>query len=360
MRIAIISGGVWHEADLATGLQLAGHSVVVINRPSVASTRPLLGKFSTFLLRLANRFPALTPASRLLYFLICKRLLIDFKPDLLIIWSSFALEWMNYTTKPVILIRGSNHILTQKSKLSTLPENLGFRREGTPNPFIVRRELEEYRKALLVSVPTVSIQSDKVWGQANVLANPYGFYPMDSFHRAKNLDNALKIAGLFLGQTSLRKGIDRLSKVVQVEPRVEISVYGPIVQPPILFEEKAISYKGNLKKDEVQKVLDSHDVLILLSREEGMARAGLEAIASGVPVLVTEATGLKLWCEKGAGVCLSDDFDERELAIGLQELCKNYSQFSLKCIEIAQSWSWANHGELLIKQFGENFKSESD
>ena len=350
MRIAILAGGQWHDPELERGLQACGIETLLLNASTLVEERPLLGSVSDFLVRISNRIPSLLSFSRLFFYWATRSLVRRFNPSVLIIWASFALEYQKKEGWPVVLVRGSSHIQQQRIIFDSFPAGKDYKSEKGPSRRAIARELSEYSHALLVTVPTKEISETPLWRSTNVAVNPYGFSPNEfSINRSNHLFRS-SIRLLFAGQTSLRKGIDRLGEIAVPGKDLSVSVYGPLVQPKSVFENSKVVYKGNLSRADLQSEYQNHDIFVLLSREEGMARAGMEAVSEGMPILVTRATGLSIWCELGAGICLEDEYTQKQFREAISAITSNIKRFETICVEIARGWTWENHAELLISQ----------
>lgn len=354
MRVALLAGGHWHESELNLGILELGHDTLLINSASLIEQRPVIGRLSHFLVRASNRLSVLIPLSRSFFYSASKWLVKNFEPDVLIVWSSFALEYQRMEKWPVVVVRGSTHIKHQSSIFQSFPQSDTYRVESGPRNWMIQRESLEYELALFVAVPTQEICESVFWGDTTLAVNPYGFPQVDSrSNHLREVDSEL-IRLMFVGQTSLRKGIDRLPHLGPSRDNVTISVYGPLVQSEKSFEKPRLNYLGNLGKSDLIEEYATHDVFILLSREEGMARAGMEAISCGLPILVTKATGLSIWCSMGAGICLDDDFTETEFYRALDSILEQKQEYQNKCLKIAREWTWKNHAELFISQIHQN------
>jgi glycosyltransferase involved in cell wall biosynthesis len=350
MRIAILAGGQWHESELERGLQACGIETLLLNASVLVEERPVLGRVSDFLVRISNRFPIMLTLSRLFFYGASRSLVRRFNPSVLIIWASFALEYQKKEGWPVVLVRGSSHIQQQREIFELFPEGKDYKNEKGPSRRAISRELSEYSASLLVTVPTIEISKSQLWGSTNLAVNPYGFSPNEFSIDRKNRPFGPSIRLLFAGQTSLRKGIDRLGEIAVQGKDLSLSVYGPLVQPKSTFENSNVVYRGNLSRLELHSEYQKHDIFVLLSREEGMARAGMEAVSAGMPIVVTRATGLSIWCELGAGICLEDEYTQNQFGEAISTITSNINQFEKTCFEVARGWTWENHAELLISQ----------
>jgi glycogen(starch) synthase len=89
--------------------------------------------------------------------------------------------------------------------------------------------------------------------------------------------------------------IEAFAKVLEESPGAEMYLCGdgPLreeleAQVRELGIESAVTFLGHVPYDEMPKVYRSADVLVLPSRAEGVPRTVLEAMASGIPVVVSD------------------------------------------------------------------------
>ena len=107
-------------------------------------------------------------------------------------------------------------------------------------------------------------------------------------------DAPLKL--LFVGDVSLRKGIPFLIKAVGACGKaVRLTIVGPLTSSRnelFLANTPAnVRYLPPQSKTDLRKTYATHDVLILPSVAELFGRVALEAMAAGLPVILTENCG---------------------------------------------------------------------
>ncbi len=116
--------------------------------------------------------------------------------------------------------------------------------------------------------------------------------PADLFRRRHGLDNAPTV--LFLGRLQARKGVDVLVRAFQ-RAKVEharLLIVGPDegmlseVQA-LAAEDSRIVCTGYLGSDERLEALAASDVFALPARGEGLSMAVLEALAAGMPAVIS-------------------------------------------------------------------------
>lgn len=104
---------------------------------------------------------------------------------------------------------------------------------------------------------------------------------------------------LFTGGFELRKGAEYILKAMQDLDRenfpYKLTVVGSNVGSEDLLEKypiKELDLVGHVPQDELKKYLSSADVYLFPSLAEGCAVSAMEAMAAGLPVIVTKESGL--------------------------------------------------------------------
>ena len=109
-------------------------------------------------------------------------------------------------------------------------------------------------------------------------------------------DHPLNVA--FLGQVVQRKGIGYLAEAFDMATLPENSklwIMGPVASRKLkrkLSKFKNIVLTGKISKKEVRERLEECDLYILPSLVEGFALSAIEAMSLGVPVVVSQNTGV--------------------------------------------------------------------
>lgn len=174
---------------------------------------------------------------------------------------------------------------------------------------------------------------------------------------------------VFIGRKDVEhKGIDLLIEAVTKvkdelkKSECEIVLYGPTNNSK---DDKYIADKilsNNLKDiviskeavfgNEKEKVLCSSDAYIQTSRHEGFPMSILEALAYGLPVLVTEGTNMmNIIKENNAGFVCGNNIDEIANMIKEAISCKNTNILSRNAKELAQKYTWDEISKTTIKKY---------
>lgn len=331
MKIAIIVGFQWHAVELGEGFSGLGHEVCYVTSLDFASPGRRIRM--RWILSLAERIQLLKIFVCPFFSYFAYRKSRDC--DLIIVWSTYGAFFDHIKLgKPIIVVRGSHHIETQLELLNMT---------GTIKGLVSRiLELRDYANASKITVPTEEIAKDRRWKEfeKKMIVSEYGFEILSKTHV---LPNPSRAEILFVGSLSYRKGLDRLEKAFQVEnSSLKFTLVGKLEYPGFRIP-KWWNYLGELSKNEISNLMYSKDILILLSREEGMARVGLEAIARGMPVIATPRSGLNRWLNSGAGIVTSQDPLQKEIFMAIDEISNNYARFSNSALEVSSSWNWKDH-----------------
>jgi glycosyltransferase involved in cell wall biosynthesis len=340
-RILLIAPAGWHAPDVAKGLYALGHDVYFAGEPRVR-----FGERTA--LRVANRLTLIAPAVSVTIGAVERLLALVAEPDLIVAWSSFALASEFARRAPVIVVRGSTHIRRQRETLSRGP------RASKPSWPAVWLEETEYRRADRITVPTELIARDRYWRRQQVapVVTPYGFpTPRPASARRNRPKHGLRL--IFGGALGVRKGIDRLALLLRSRHELVESfhLYGKRRRLDVLPAlPRWWQVHSTLGRDAWFAALDQADLLVLPSREEGMARVGQDAMACGVPVLATPEAGLGLWLERGAGIELPYERWLTEFWSTLDRIQAEWPTLSKSAKAVAGSWTWRDHAELLLTQ----------
>lgn len=127
---------------------------------------------------------------------------------------------------------------------------------------------------------------------------------------------------LYVGHISAAKGVGEILKCAKRYPKIEFNLVGIITDDYKDYKkiEKRLGnvhFGGNVDLETVQRFLDDADLFLLLSWSEGFSNALVEAMARGVPCIVSDVGANREMIEnKGGIVCKVKDVDAMVAAIG--------------------------------------------
>ena len=163
-------------------------------------------------------------------------------------------------------------------------------------PRIVRRVEAELERADPVLVPSTfvagqllreGIPSDRL------AMIRYGVDPV----RIRATPTSVSVSGtlgcLFVGQISWRKGIRVLLNAArELIGAADFTLVGPVVSPEVLRDRPSnVALKKTLSHQELRREYQRADVFVLPSIEDAYPLVTLEALASGLPVIVSDGAG---------------------------------------------------------------------
>jgi glycosyltransferase involved in cell wall biosynthesis len=173
---------------------------------------------------------------------------------------------------------------------------------------INRRKDEEV--ALADHILTVSELARKSYIDAGVPSERVTSVPMGADLDAFTPPNATESPNdgpftfLFAGHASRRKGVDILlnaSKTIRrrTETRFVLQFAGGVDDDLFPESHPAIERLGYLSRDELAEAFRAADCLVLPSRHDSFGRVVVEAMATGLPVLLSENVGAKEVVDEG-------------------------------------------------------------
>ena len=293
MKVTVSTHGRFHAFELARGL----HSHGALDQ--------LLTPYPAWAVRKVTR--ADMPVRSAVWIECLKRLSskarLGNKPDgsdIFVGWSNASLEAIPKARAAglkVIIERGSSHIEHQTKVLTVAYQSLGMKPADTPIG-VIERELAEYELADMIAVPSQFAAKtfvDRGVSASKLIVNNYGV-DLTRFRPTESVTEHLKPKILFVGQVGVRKGIPNLLKAFSaLKGEAELHLVGPIEQgfENYLRDTKTdnVSIKGPVPGNALPEIYADADFFCLPSLEEGFPLVNLQALASGCPVITTDAAG---------------------------------------------------------------------
>jgi glycosyltransferase involved in cell wall biosynthesis len=169
----------------------------------------------------------------------------------------------------------------------------------------VNRELALADRILVPSDFVAAQLRERKVQDARIVVLPYGadisrFAP-NTHASADFSSDSWPLRALFVGQISYRKGIPTLLEAARgAQTSIEFRMIGPVVSAELLRKlPPNVRYLGSLDRDQIPGWMAQSDVLILPSYEDAYPLVVLEAMASGLPVIVTSNVGTAKFIEEG-------------------------------------------------------------
>jgi glycosyltransferase involved in cell wall biosynthesis len=186
------------------------------------------------------------------------------------------------------------------------------------------RELMEWDMANIILVPSSYVKKEIMSAGANasqIRLVPYGFnLPLNNQNMLneiidKRLDNKSPFTVLFVGNSTLRKGVQDIAHIASklISDNIEFRIVGSMNTSMInqfnINKIKNIKLLGNLDRKSLYKEYQSADLFILPSYLEGSAMVILEALSFGLPVITTEESGSPIISDINGYVCRAGDIE---------------------------------------------------
>jgi glycosyltransferase involved in cell wall biosynthesis len=195
----------------------------------------------------------------------------------------------------IVVENASSHPLIQK-KLLEEEYKANYLNFKAFNKKSLKRSLEELNQADYIKIPSDFVEKSFLemgFKKEKLIKIPFGVDLINFNTKKEKIDK--KFRAIFVGQVTLRKGIHYLLKAwdeLKLE-NAELIIIGNICSDAESIVEKykknkSILFKGH---QDSKKEYKYADVFVFPSIEEGSALVSYEAMASGLPVIVTFNTG---------------------------------------------------------------------
>ena len=222
--------------------------------------------------------------------------------DLLVGWSAGLLEAIGPARAAgmkVVVERGSTHIRNQVRVLTEAYAEHGLDYRET-DPEIVARELAEYEGADAIAVPTEYAARtfvDEGIARDKLVVNPYGV-DLTRFVPAAKREPNRPIRVLFVGRVGIQKGVPWLLEAfAKIGFGAELYLVGPVDTDAVGFlgqRPTNVVVRGAVAGTELPSEYAAADIFCLPSLQEGMPLTLLQAMACGLPSIVTAPAGAGL------------------------------------------------------------------
>lgn len=182
------------------------------------------------------------------------------------------------------------------------------------------------------------------------------------FPRNKN-SKILKL--IYVGNISYRKGSHRLLDVVSKLDNIELFLAGTYDKKSPLYynykDFKHIHFLGFVTRDKLNKLYNNCDVFVLPSLCEGMAMVGLEAMATGLPLICTFNTGVNDVVKDGINGFVynaNNNNELREKIIWFRDNQNKIPEMAKNARATSLNYSWQIYHENVAKAVVECIKNK--
>jgi glycosyltransferase involved in cell wall biosynthesis len=308
VNVVISVGGRFHAIELAEQLDKRGYLERIITTKSwyvnkrFSSRRWHAIPAPEYLGELVRKIPALRRAG---YYSWVKDNLFDalarrYIPpcDIFHAWGNYALASIPYARKHgagIVIERGSTHPHFQSSILQDEFARQSIRTECA-HPQIIEKGLREIEEADRVIIPSDFVYRTFIENgipAEKLVMIPYGFNPSD-FAPGEKTDDVFRV--LFVGNIGIQKGVHYLLEAWErlALPDAELVFIGKVEEGMrTLLDRHAgrITLRGHVRHEELHREYAQASVFILPSLQEGSALVTYEAMACGLPLIVSTNTG---------------------------------------------------------------------
>lgn len=251
----------------------------------------------------------------------------------------------------VLLDRGSTHV----RKFNKLLEEY----KGILQPeFYCKLDEAQYKLADYIVVGSNYVADSFVeYGipHKRLFVNNYGF-GMKNFYPTELQSDHYDL--IFVGQWCKRKGCDLLKDYIETHPNHSLLHVGSVidVQMPSTDNFKHID---SVSEPELIKYYSRAKVFILPSRDEGLALVQLQAVACGLPLVITYNTGgsdLLQYIDDNKWINIMQSFSMTEMELKVEtaiKLADSQHGYRLYCHDLENKVSWYAYG----KRYNEFLKS---
>jgi glycosyltransferase involved in cell wall biosynthesis len=229
----------------------------------------------------------------------------------------------------------------------------------------------ELELADLVLVPSRFVAnqlSELGLARGKVVVRPYGvdlskFRPL---HGTESRPSGDLLRCLYLGQIAHRKGIKILldaARRLSGRP-MEFILVGPLVSPELLRDMPAnVRWLGAMAHDDAAKELQRADVFVLPSLEDAHGLVTIEAMATGLPVVVTDHAGTSELITNGLEGLVVPAGKVTPLMEALQRLLDDkplrVRMASAARQRLQTDGSWEHYGQSVLELIGRRLHSSS-
>ena len=161
---------------------------------------------------------------------------------------------------------------------------------------------------------------------------------------------------LFVGSMSQRKGLADLFDALKLvnSLKVSLTIVGQPSMPLTFYRSHCSKFKHieSCSNSEISAIMRTHDILILPSIVEGRALVQQEALANGLPIIVTKNAGgedLVDDCKTGFLVPIREPHIIAEKIEWFLSHLKNFTEFRNLCRIKAGHYTWSNYAKNVME-----------
>jgi len=372
MKVVISGGGRFHIFNTAEQLEKRGvdYRLVttyfnpkkdVIDRKKVKSF-PILA-YGDYLLRKLRLSDALgwNYMKNNMFDKMASRYIVKETPDIFSGCSSFSLHTIRALRKyspdtKIALERASAHINVQSRLIADEYKKHGLKCPGISEK-IIKKELMEYDESECIIVPSKFV-SDTFLSEGidknKIVTIPLGV-DIKKFRKVKKTDDVFRV--VFVGNLSIQKGVHHLLEAVSGLDldNFELVLIGKIFDDIRPFLKKYAGFYrhvGHVQHSELYKQYSNSSVFVLPSIQDGFGMVVLEAMACGLPVIISNNTGAPVMDRKDGFIVPTGNAESiRKKIEYLHESPKARDRMAKNAQKHAKLYTWDKYGERVVKQY---------
>lgn len=373
MRVTVSAGGRFHAFHMAEQLQRLGVlNRLITSRLYYHPTRDTIDREKVVPLilpdvvgQIIKRTPGLRDAVPWGY---AKDTLFDrlasrhIGPcDIFAGFASFSLHSMR-VAKAVgavtVLERGSAHIGASRALLQEEYDRWGIKTVAV-HECTVQVQQQEYLETDYISVPSDFVRRsfiDQQVAAQKLIQIPYGV-DLKAFSVRAKADRTFRV--LFVGEVSLQKGIPYLLEAVSMLKikDMELVLIGAITRESRAFIKKharLLVRRGKVSHAAMPYQYSDASVFVLPSIQDGFGMVILEAMASGLPVIVSEHTAGRDVVREGIDGFVVPIRDPQAIAARLLSLYEDEPrrrEMGRAARQRAEEFSWDRYGDHAVEAY---------
>jgi glycosyltransferase involved in cell wall biosynthesis len=240
-------------------------------------------------------------------------------------------------------------------------ESKFYSKKFHPSKSLRLRKLNETRLADWIVCPSNLAKrtyTNQFTPQEKVLVNSLGYDPYNFTPGRSQPSNRYRPPTfVYVGQLANHKGLDILleafRQTITEYPDVILKVIGPKLSIPVK-SSKNINVLGRFTSDQLASELASSDCLVLPSRADSYGLVVLEALAMGVPVIVSENAGVTEVIRNGENGWTITPNSVRALTLRMVACVKNIQQLrsmSNSCRDSVKDLTWDRYQKRSISLY---------
>jgi len=195
-----------------------------------------------------------------------------------------------------------------------------------------------------------------------ILVIPNGV-DVEEFHPAWDRPSTAGLRVLCVSRLIPRKRIDLLIQALKElsDCPISLTLVGTGNQESALKElarnfgvEGKVFFKGFVPHEEIVEIYQRHDLFALPSENEGMSNTVLEALACGLPILMTQTGGAEELIQDGQNGYVIEKDSVSDLVDKMRRYHEHQSlleEHGRRCREIAESLSWSAVADAYVEEY---------